>query len=269
MVKHIFIVALLLTLDTSVVHADQTVYPIETCIEKLPYGLPTAHTKDDITEVCRKAYITAHDNAAKIPLWVAYTLTPDHAVGCDPRNGNFSADQSLDPNHRAKASDYAHTGYDIGHMANAADMSWDPVVQNESFILSNTSPQMPNLNRGVWKLLETKIRAWANSGRTLSIYIGGIWNSNSITIGDHVIVPDYFYKIVVDNTSKETLAFIFPNEPGIETDVDTFAVSVAEVEQKSGVTFNTPGDKTVVNSLWPADLKKLLTDKRNECTLQK
>jgi endonuclease G len=244
--------------------AQQTTRPISACIAQLPFGLPSSKPKD--VSICREAYVLSHDNSAKIPTWVAYPLVADHAIGCEPRASGFSADQSLPVGQRSENSDYAKNGYDIGHMANAADMSWDPDVILESFILSNTAPQTANLNRGVWKMLETNIRAWAVSGRDLSIYIGGIWDKDSKTIGaNRVVVPDHFYKIVVDNRSKEVLAFIFPNADKVETKLPKYLTSVDDIEQQSGITFPTPGDKSAIATVWPVDLKKMAADKRAAC----
>jgi len=146
--------------------------------------------------ICRKAYAAAPDLDAKVPQWVVYRLRPEDSVGCEPRTNRFEPDQSLPINSRATNRDYARSGYDIGHMANAADMACDPSVQEESFILSNAAPQTPRLNRGAWKLLETYVRAWAHGGRSMSIYVGGIWNDSSSAIGNGVKVPDNFYKII-------------------------------------------------------------------------
>lgn len=248
---------------TPLLAAEQVTQPIETCQAQLPFGLPSI--KGNAVQVCRRAYAVAPDLTAKVPLWVAYTLMPNHSVGCEPRSPGFSSDMSLPAAARATTKDYAKSGYDIGHMANAADMAWDANVQAESFILSNASPQTPNLNRGAWKLLETYVRAWAYSGRTLSIYTGGIWDANSKRIGNGVVVPDRFFKIVVDVQTKEVLAFIFPNESSVDTKIAQFLVSVADIESATGLTFNTPGDKSSVAQVWRADIKALTEDKRNVC----
>ena len=109
--------------------------------------------------ICRGGYILEHNNQAKIPGWVAWTLTPDHVISCLPRDDAFAIDQSLGAN-SAKPSDYAGSGYDQGHLANDADMSWDDQVEHESFYMSNMSPQLPSVNRGTWKNLESAARAW-------------------------------------------------------------------------------------------------------------
>lgn len=262
-----FILTVLFLFTTPSWANTQETKNLESCVVQLPFGLPIV--KGNISTICRKAYVTQYDNTAKIPVLVAYTLRPEYTHGCVPRSNRFSEDLSFDTRYRSKVSDYTKTGYDIGHMVNSADMSWDADAQEDSFILSNTAPQLPNLNRGVWKMLETKIRAWANSGKVLSIYIGSVYDDKSEKIGDGVVVPNSFYKIIIDNATQEPLGFLFPNEPGLETDLRKFQVSIAEIELRTGLKFPTSGDKNKLNFIWPANIKKLILDKRVSCGLER
>lgn len=233
------------------------------CEQQIPYGLPSV--RENITLLCRYAYVSAHDNQAKIPAWVAYAVEPKNAIGCLPRSDRFIPDAALPERFRAHPSDYADSGYDIGHMADAASMSWSSRAELESFILSNAAPQNPNLNRGLWKLLEIKIRVWAYAGRSMRIYTGGIWDHESTRIGNGVVVPDKFYKIVVDNNTGETLAFLFDNEPQTKKDLSKFIVPVSKIELATGLQFPIATDKTQTNQMWPADIKKLIEGKRAKC----
>ena len=63
------------------------------------------------------------------------------------------------------------------------------------------SPQLPGLNRGIWKLLESATGAWTYSRQhTLIVYAGNIYDvAKDKKIGaGQVVVPDYLYKIVID-----------------------------------------------------------------------
>ena len=51
--------------------------PINACNVQAPYGFPKASRGDLMNNsqaICRHAYVTLHDNVAKIPVWVSYTL---------------------------------------------------------------------------------------------------------------------------------------------------------------------------------------------------
>lgn len=237
------------------------------CLATPTFGIPT-DSKTNVVTMCRKAYILQEDEVAKIPSWVAYTLTPKETVGCVPRSNAFKADGDLSKGQRSEKSDYAKSGYDIGHIANDADMSWNPDVEKESFLLSNMAPQLPEFNRGIWKVLESDVRAWAYSrNHELVVYAGPIYDSSKDkTIGaDKVVVADGFYKIVVDTQTKETLAFIFPHKGAPDANLVPFLTSVSAVEKATGITFPVPSDKSKVGNLWQTDLKSVAAEKKKEC----
>lgn len=247
--------------------------PVSACAAQIPYGLPTTNNGHQIVIECHTAYILAEDTVAKIPAWVSYTLTPAHAMGCLARVNAFATDNILPPGQRSEPKDYDASGYDKGHLANDADMSWDPQVQNESFLMSNMSPQTPATNRGIWKVLETSVRAWAYVNKVpYTIYAGNISGvgATPTTIGaNNVVVPDFLYKIVINDQTKEVQAYIFPN---LKTDqghnIAPFLTSVDKIERNTGITFPLPpgADKTTVASApWPVDVRTLDSDKKTVC----
>ncbi len=268
--KTIIAIALAGALATLVPHAVQAQQsaplPLAACATQIPYGMPTDKHPNTVT-ICRHAYLVQSDTVAKIPVWDAYTLTPDHTVGCVKRSNAFQADQSLPDGEEARKADYAKSGYDIGHQANDADMDWDVTVERESFILTNMAPQTPALNRGIWKVLETDVRAWAHAGHALTIYVGPIWTASDPTIGsDKVVAAGHYYKIITDQQTKQTLAFIMPNlKTDMGDDVAPFQVTVATIESETGVSFPIPGSKTAKLPIWPADIDKLAQDKKATC----
>jgi endonuclease G len=256
----------LLFLPTLVFAADQQPPKLQAaCASEVPYGLPSIVANHPI--ICRNAYILMHDPVAKIPNWVAWTLTPDHAIGCVARTNAFAADQSLPVAQRSDPKDYAGSGYDQGHLADDADMSWDPQVEHESFYMTNMSPQLPSVNRGTWKNLESAARAWVyQTKHPHTIYAGNIYSSSSKTIGtDKVVVPDFLFKIVIDDTTKKSYAFLFPHKDGLDSDFTKYQVTVADVEKASGIAFQVPDAKNVKNTPIVADLKTLANDKKKQC----
>jgi len=263
------IVVLLIALFCSTLSAEQTVpLDIKLCEVHTPYGIPTSK-KIDTSTICRKGYVTQHDNQAKIPIWVSYSLTPAHAVGCLKRSNSFAADKSLPASKRSDPDDYSRSGYDTGHIANAADMSWDEDVEHDSFILTNMTPQLPALNRGQWKELETNIRSWTiSNNHTLLIYAGPIYNtSTNKKIGKGVVVPDAFFKIVIDQQTFKTISFIFPHED-VEH-LENQRVSIATIEKQTAVVFPVPQkvSKKTVSDMWPVDQKLLVSSKKVACSV--
>jgi endonuclease G len=265
------LLTLLLSLVPLAVSAQQRPpLPAAQCAQHTPWGQPVA-TKPDAALICRQGYFLYHDNQAKIPVWVAWNITPEHVNGCVARTDAFAADQSI-PGKSATPADYVGSGYDKGHLANDAHQSWDLAVEKESFLMTNMSPQLPGLNRGIWKLLETASGAWVYSRKhTLIIYAGNVYNTSGSTtkkIGaSAVVVPDALYKIVVDKDTNEVLAFLFPHKENQGNDLSVVQVTVADVEKAAGVVFPLPAgvSKTTKAPLWPVDFKAVADNKKALC----
>jgi len=241
--------------------------PIAACQVQAPYGFPQSSHQG--VALCHHAYATFVDPVAKIPEWVVYTLTPDHALGCLPRTNAFAADQSFAGS--ATPQDYAGSGYDKGHLMPDGDASFDDQAENESFFMTNMSPQAPAFNRGIWKLLETSVRGWAaQTGHTFIVYIGDIYGPGDKTIGKGVVVPHAMFKIVIDDNTKQVAGWVFPHVapyPNLGNDLTKFRTSVANIEQLSGIKFGFPtgGTELAVGQEWKVDFGKLTSEKRSKC----
>jgi endonuclease G len=247
--------------------------PLSSCHQFVPYGTPLTIRGELLTAdsthayICRRAYLVYSDEVAKLPEWVSYTLTPEHAVGCEVRSNAFAADDTLPEGGRAKPADYVGSGFDMGHIAPDGDMRWDPDVEQESFMLSNMTPQLPGLNRGLWKLLETAVRAGAyESGHTYLIYAGPVYDvATDKKIGtDQVDVPTGFYKIVVDTVTGQYVAFLFPQAGDLGNDLESVHTMLTNVEAKAGITFPLPPN-AVESKIWVYNFKKLTKDTKAKC----
>jgi endonuclease G len=261
----IFLAALMLAACPLVSFAQQVPpKPPEHCADQVPYGFPQTMRQNSVL-ICRSAYVLLHDNDARVASWVAYTLTAQHVLGCEPRVNAFAPDQSLPRGQRAELADYAGSGFDTGHMANNADMSWSQQTARESFILSNMAPQIPALNRGAWRQLESAIRGWAfASNHSLTIYTGSIYDLGDRRIGPNgVVIPRAFYKIVVNNATRQSLAFLFPHQD--VNDFRTVQSTVAEIERLSGIHFPIPDDRNSMHRVWNVELGPMMAARRNQC----
>jgi endonuclease G len=243
--------------------------PPQNCAYHIPYGMPQVQ-KPDATLICRQGYFLLHDNQAKIPAWVAWQILPKNINGCIPRSNAFVADQSLPPGKSAVPDDYAGTGYDKGHLANDAHQSWDQQVEYESFLMTNMSPQLPGLNRGIWKLLETATGAWGFSRQhELIVYAGNVYNvAKDKKIGkNQVNVPYGLFKIVIDRQTGDTLAFLFPHKENQGNNLTVVQTTVADIEENTGIVFAIPPgrNKTVKEPIWPVDFASVSNNKKQVC----
>ena len=101
------------------------------------------------------------------------------------------------------------------------------------------------------------------------MYAGNIYTvGKSKTIGNGVVVPDFLYKIVINNTTKQVLAFTFPQVASQPIDLPAHLVSIASIEAATGISFTVPPgtDKTKpATAVWPVDLKKTADAKKATC----
>jgi DNA/RNA endonuclease G (NUC1) len=128
---------------------------------------------------------------------------------------HFRLDSSAEadgfPNISVGPKDYAQSGYDEGHMANAEDFAYDCKKEELTFRFYNCIPQTPKLNRGIWKANETTIRRWSQTD-SLIIICGGIFNSKCKKINSNLVIPNQCYKVVVSLTTHKVLqSVIFDN----------------------------------------------------------
>jgi len=241
--------------------------PVAQCQVHAPYGLPASARP--VQPICRQAYLVGYDAPVKLPEFVMWTLTPDHALGCVARSNAFAADQSVAGG--ATPADYAGTGYDKGHMAPDGDQSWDQQVEFESFLMTNMSPQAGSLNRGIWKLLETSVRGWAvQKNQSFSIVSGGVYGQGDLVIGNGVLVPHAFYKIVINNSTKEVAGWMFPHVkpyPNLGNDLTKFRLPISQIEQQAGVKYAFPAGAIELQpgKEWSVDFGALTNQKRKLC----
>ena len=263
-----FLLVLLLAVSSLAQAWDQRApNPVQACAVHSPYGF--ASTQRAAQPICREAYLVAYDAPVKIPVYVAYTLLPQNALGCWPRTNAFVADASVPGG--ARPDDYAGTGYDKGHAAPDGDLSWTQQVEYESFLMTNMYPQHGSLNRGIWKLLETSVRGWAvQRNQSFTIFVGAFYGQGDPTIGNGVIVPHGYYKIVINNQTHEIAGWSFPHTKpyvNLGNDLTKFRLPIAQIQTMAGVQYKFPPDARELNpgSEWPVDFGALTKSKRAKC----
>ena len=239
------------------------------CGTALPYGTPVIH---GATGLCHQGYYTAYDPTFKLPRFVAWNLTADHAQGCNGRAGQFARDP-MAAGRDVPPSAYAGSGYDKGHLADANDFNFDPAEETQSFYMTNMTPQAPGLNRGPWKWVEQASRNWAVDENSIEIYAGPVVSMTDDTISEYrVDVPKFFWKIVIDSSGKDAIAFLMPNEKFSSKLVPQTIVSIATIEQKVGFTIPVPAgvDKNKVGNLddWYVDNGDFQDEKAKFCKLR-
>lgn len=114
---------------------------MEKAREILPFGFPGPVS--DL--VYRSAYVTSFNRRDRNPNWVAEHLTAaklKRGDDVDRQKSTFKEDDTVPPQFRAKLADYFRSGFDRGHMVPAADVKNSQTSMNETFYLTNISPQV-------------------------------------------------------------------------------------------------------------------------------
>jgi len=173
------------------------------------------------------------------PFWVAYKLSPQFLEKNSERSNRFKEDKIVITG-SASLNDYKKSGYDRGHLAPAGSMVYDKIAMNESFYMSNMSPQVPGFNRGIWKKLESKVRNWALASDSLYVVTGPILKDITKTIGANKIsVPTAYYKVLLRfvKGKVKTCAYILPNKKS-NAPLVNYICPIDLVEKITGIDFN-------------------------------
>ncbi len=170
---------------------------------------------------------------------------PDDVVA---RSGNFRPDYRVPPIFRAELADFRGSGYDRGHLVASANQRDLEIQNSETFLLSNMSPQHPDLNRRIWRELEEQVRELNERENVLETYVicGPLFNFDQEveTIGDSggandvtLPVPHAYFKSILTENDRGRLhmwSFSIPNERS-DRPLEEFRVSTSRIEQWSGL----------------------------------
>lgn len=180
MKKIIFILAVLFS---TISFADSN------CSQLYPNGIQIEITDKSAVELCNVEYVAIYSVDKK-----ANIFSSEHITGKIvpvTRVNAFKADERIAKGQRAELSDYVNTRYDKGHMAPADDMT-TPQTMQQSFLLTNMTPQNKKLNEVTWRILESKVRK--TQGVTY-ILTGAFYDNNPKVIGKNKIpVPSGYFK---------------------------------------------------------------------------
>ncbi len=225
------------------------------CPEFVFHGAPVSSYTEPTQQLCKTNWGAHYLLPLKATEFVVEKINLEDVNGSAQRRDNFRADPEIPAQHRAELSDYAGTGYDRGHLAPAATNTRTVEIMSESFLLTNMVPQVPNLNRGIWLRLELRVRNWVRDhSKEIYVVSGAVYGDGHLSVGEGVAVPTHMFKVIVDAAEHKGIAFWFPNDLGTripQRELPNYAVSIREVEQRTGINFH---------PLLPADLEHIETD---------
>jgi endonuclease G, mitochondrial len=183
-------------------------------------------------------------------------LTPEHGKSnpdVDRAKCDFKSDDSVHPYFRADNADYKKSGYDRGHLAAAGNHKRDQKHIEQTFYLSNISPQVGvGFNRDSWNRLERYVRKLTKTFTNVYVCTGPLYLPRKDPNGklyvkyevigsNHVAVPTHFFKVVVCETQDGKLemeSFVMANEKiSDDIPIESFRVPPETIERAAGLLF--------------------------------
>jgi endonuclease G len=204
-------------------------------------GLPsTANYGHPVIVLTNIGYLSGYCEAHRNPAWVGFSLNSITVGSTAKRPPKFFTDNRTAS--RVAHEDYTNSGYDRGHMAPnyAIATRYGNEAQRETFLLSNITPQAPNLNRIWWRLLEEKeANDFAMRLERVWVLTGPVFSGEVKKLRGGVDVPAACYRIILDeeNGQPRVLAFIAPQTVTGHEPLTQFLTSVREIERQTGLDF--------------------------------
>ncbi len=184
----------------------------------------------------REGYAFSFDVANRVPRWVAYSLTRERTSKTEnKRKRRFKNDFRVPE--AAKEKDYRSSKYDRGHLAPAADLQYSDASMADSFLMTNTAPQTPHFNRGVWKSIEHLVWLKAKQSDEIFITTGPVLTEECLEkLAKSICVARRFFKVVVavQGENLEATAFLVDQSA---SQADVKPTSIDEVEKVTGLDF--------------------------------
>lgn len=205
-------------------------------------------------------YWLSYDGRTKSARYVVEYLTARSLAKRVDRAAGFRADLDALSEARASTADYEASGYDQGHLAPADFHKADDDKQSATFVLSNAAPQVPECNRGCWRLLEAHVRTLAEESEAAIVITAPLYlpdkDGNVVlkTIGvNRVFVPTHFAKAVIRQSAgsdlPEVMAWIVPNSKAVGNDLTKYLVSIDDFEAGAGIDVFAPLPDDIEKSL--------------------
>jgi len=202
----------------------------------------------------------SQNTVRRLAWWVAWNIDGERLFPGDSitRAGlRFRPDSRLGPDEQTTDAVYAGNRLDRGHVARRADLLWGSVEEarqanSDSFFFPNITPQMDDFNQerlgGSWGLLEAAVLSQEGlAPRRLSLFGGPVLAPDDPPYRGLVQVPREHWKVITYRLDGELRCrcFVLTQQldltlrpvTGYLDEFDTYAVSVAALEVRTGVRF--------------------------------
>jgi endonuclease G len=195
----------------------------------------------------------AQSKSRRFAFWVAWNIDGGKLKKISRKNSKFVFDPRVPETFQAGDDLYEGNRLDRGHIARRADLIWGGEAEaqlgnKDSFFFTNITPQMDNFNQsaqgGIWGKLEDAVFEEVEvADLRLSVFGGPIFRSDD-RVFRGIKIPREFYKVLafVEKGKLKAKAFLLTQNLNQLELLDlnqfkVFQVTLAEVEQRCGLTF--------------------------------
>ncbi len=222
-----------------------------------PSGATANATNQDNYLMVKHQYALSYNNSKGIANWVSWHLSKSW-LGAADRCNCFEPDATLPVGYlKVVTSNYSGSGFDRGHLCPSGDRTCSDTDNARTFLMTNMTPQAPNMNEVTWEAFEEYCRKLAAAGNELYIIAGGTSSggngrnggtTNNID-GGKINVPSHFWKIAVIlpegtndvnriTTQTRVIAIDMPNTQAVSAQHwDYYRTSVDAIERFTGYDF--------------------------------
>ena len=161
----------------------------------------------------------------------------------------FQPDPDIPAGERTELSDFRGSGYDRGHLCASADRLFSQDANGQTFYLSNMSPMQSGFNQKDWVELEGQVQSWGRGCAekdTLFVVKGGTIRTEQIKAHTRsgIAVPRYYFMALLNkkfsgsqHTYRAIGFWVEHKSYGGNPDLRSWAVSIDELEEKTGIDF--------------------------------
>ena len=202
--------------------------------------------------------------------WVAFSFDKTTCQDNVKRTDDWNVDPKLPVDMQVQPSQHKNDGFDRGHLCASEDRVYTLDANKQTFYFSNMSPQIADLNQGVWQKMEALVQSWGRSCTTNKydvVYVtkGGTMNEllknydgegkkgadGHLPTTDKdgktvhgLACPKYYFMAVLaeKDGGYQAIGLLVehklghPKSPSVEQ-MQSYVVSIDELEKKTGIDF--------------------------------
>lgn len=211
-------------------------------------------------------YCLEWDASAYHSRWVAFYFDNTNNDKRISRTNTWAEDPSLPESARLGIYGYSGSGYTRGHICASADRLNSTEANNQTFYMSNMTPQLYDYNGGYWAVLEALVQGWGRSDKYKKVYVckggtirddqlrGTFNTTNSAGKSCKVKVPKYNFMAILAETaggSFQAIGFWMEHKDYVDSKGNHYssdnraptylmkqhAMSIDDLENKTGINF--------------------------------